>query len=66
MFDGRELKVLGYSRQLTPANWKLMFENIKDPYHATLLHVFLITFGLYRADQPQRLVIDPTGRHAAA
>ena len=65
VFDGRELKVLGYSRQLTPANWKLMFENIKDPYHATLLHVFLISFGLNRADQPQRLVIDPTGRHAA-
>jgi salicylate 5-hydroxylase large subunit len=65
VFDGRALKVLGYSRQLTPANWKLMFENIKDPYHATLLHVFLISFGLNRADQPQRLVIDPTGRHAA-
>jgi salicylate 5-hydroxylase large subunit len=65
VFDGRELKVLGYSRQLTPANWKLMFENIKDPYHATLLHVFLISFGLNRADQPQRLVIDATGRHAA-
>lgn len=65
VFDGRPLKVLGYSRQLTPANWKLMFENIKDPYHATLLHVFLISFGLNRADQPQRLVIDPMGRHAA-
>ena len=22
-----------------------MFENIKDPYHASLLHVFLVTFG---------------------
>jgi salicylate 5-hydroxylase large subunit len=65
VFDGRELKVLGYSRQLTPANWKLMFENIKDPYHATLLHVFLLSFGLNRADQPNRIVIDPTGRHAA-
>jgi len=64
VFDGRELKVLGYSRQLTPANWKLMFENIKDPYHASLLHVFLLSFGLNRADQPSRTVIDPTGRHA--
>src|SRR5438093_13270624 len=66
VFDGRELRVLGYSRQLTPANWKLMFENIKDPYHASLLHVFLVSFGLYRADAPQRTVIDATGRHAAA
>lgn len=65
VFDGRELKVLGYSRQLTPANWKLMFENIKDPYHASLLHVFLVSFGLYRADQPAKVWIDPTGRHAA-
>jgi salicylate 5-hydroxylase large subunit len=66
VFDGRALKVLGYSRQLTPANWKLMFENIKDPYHASLLHVFLLSFGLNRVDQPNRIVIDPLGRHAAA
>lgn len=65
VFDGRALKVLGYSRQLTPANWKLMMENIKDPYHASILHVFLLSFGLNRADQPNRLVIDPSGRHAA-
>ena len=65
VFDGRGLTVLGYSRQLTPANWKLVIENIKDPYHASLLHVFLLSFGLNRADQPNRLVIDPSGRHAA-
>jgi salicylate 5-hydroxylase large subunit len=65
VFDGRELKVIGYSRQLTPANWKLMFENIKDPYHASLLHVFLVSFGLYRVDNPSRGITDPTGRHAA-
>lgn len=65
VFDGRALKLLGYSRQLTPANWKLVIENIKDPYHASLLHVFLLSFGLNRADQPNRLVIDPSGRHAA-
>ncbi len=64
VFDGRKLKLLGYSRQLTPANWKLMFENIKDPYHASLLHVFLLSFGLYRADNPNRVLIDPTGRNA--
>ncbi len=34
VFDGRELRVLGYESQRVPANWKLMFENIKDPYHA--------------------------------
>src|SRR5437016_13529879 len=65
VFDGRELRVLGYSRQLTPANWKLMFENIKDPYHASLLHVFLVSFGLFRADQPSKVQTDATGRHGA-
>ena len=65
VFDGRALQVLGYMRQLIPSNWKLMFENIKDPYHASLLHVFLVTFGLFRADQPAAVQMDETGRHAA-
>lgn len=64
VFDGRGLKVLGYQRQRTPANWKLMFENIKDPYHASLLHVFLVTFGLFRADNESSVEMDATGRHA--
>jgi salicylate 5-hydroxylase large subunit len=64
VFDGRELRVLGYMRQRIQSNWKLMFENIKDPYHASLLHVFLVTFGLFRADQPSAVVLDETGRHA--
>ena len=64
VFDGRELRVLGYQRQRIASNWKLMFENIKDPYHASLLHVFLVTFGLFRADQPARVVMDAQGRHA--
>jgi len=64
VFDGRGLRVLGYSRQLIPGNWKLMFENIKDPYHASLLHVFLVTFGLFRADQKSQVRMDPSGAHA--
>jgi salicylate 5-hydroxylase large subunit len=63
IFDGRELNLLGYSRQLIPANWKLMFENIKDPYHASLLHVFLVTFGLFRADQESQVKMDDSGAH---
>lgn len=65
VFDGRELRLLGHMRQRTPSNWKLMFENIKDPYHASLLHVFLVTFGLFRADQPSAVKMDETGRHGA-
>ena len=51
VFNGKKLKVLGYQRQKLRGNWKLYMENIKDPYHATLLHVFLISFGIYRIDQ---------------
>jgi salicylate 5-hydroxylase large subunit len=64
VFDGRGLRVLGYARQLIPGNWKLMFENIKDPYHASLLHVFLVTFGLFRADQDSQVKMDDGGGHA--
>ncbi|MEN2989701.1 aromatic ring-hydroxylating dioxygenase subunit alpha [Tistrella sp. BH-R2-4] len=63
VYDGRKLEVLGYNRQHIPANWKLMMENIKDPYHAGLLHVFFATFGLFRADQKSAVDIDETGRH---
>lgn len=51
VFNGKKLRVLGYQRQKLRGNWKLYIENIKDPYHATLLHVFLISFGIYRIDQ---------------
>ena len=65
VFDGRKLDVLGYMRQRIPSNWKLMMENIKDPYHASLLHVFLISFGLFRTDQESSMEMDETGRHGA-
>lgn len=63
-FDGRELVVHGYSRQRIPGNWKLMMENIKDPYHPGLLHTWFVTFGLWRADNKSNLVMDVHGRHA--
>jgi salicylate 5-hydroxylase large subunit len=65
VFNGKPLRILGVSRQRIPANWKLMFENIKDPYHASVLHVFLVTFGLFRVDNPSRTEMDATGRHSA-
>jgi salicylate 5-hydroxylase large subunit len=64
VFDGRALKILGYSRQRIRANWKVKFENLKDPYHASLLHVFLVSFGLFRADTPAKVEMDATGMHA--
>ena len=60
----RKLTLLGYNRQRIPGNWKLMMENIKDPYHPGLLHTWFVTFGLWRADQKSRMVMDGHGRHA--
>lgn len=45
-FSGKKLKILGYCRNELPCNWKMYHENLKDPYHATLLHSFLVVFGL--------------------
>lgn len=62
-FNGRPFRLLGYQRQLIPGNWKMIFENVKDPYHATLLHSFYITFGLWRADNETRIYSSNDGRH---
>lgn len=63
LFPGKGLRLLGYSRQIIPCNWKMYFENLKDPYHATLLHAFFITFGLWRADSKSESVPTTDGRH---
>jgi anthranilate 1,2-dioxygenase large subunit len=62
-FDGRRPRLLGYYRHSLPGNWKLYHENLKDPYHATLLHTFLVTFGLLVAGNRSLMLADPTGRH---
>ena len=66
VFSGRELKVLGYYRNRLSGNWKLYHENLKDPYHATLLHVYLATFRLMVAGQKSAMICDAVGRHATA
>ena len=65
MFNGRKLVLLGYNNQRIPGNWKLMQENIKDPYHPGLLHTWFVTFGLWRADNRSELKMDDHFRHAA-
>ena len=62
-FDGRKLSILGYYRNTVPANWKMYHENLKDPYHATLLHAFLVNFGLLVAGNKSAMIVDPSGRH---
>ena len=65
IFNGRELSVLGRHRNTIPANWKLYQENLKDPYHATLLHTYFATFGLFVAGNKTSFLFDASGRHHA-
>ena len=64
LFAGRELVILGYTRQEVGANWKLYAENVRDPYHASLLHLFHTTFGIYRSSMGGGITQDATGRHS--
>jgi anthranilate 1,2-dioxygenase large subunit len=63
VFNGRPLRLIGYSRQAIPANWKMYFENTRDPYHATILHSFFVTFGIFRADVEHFITSTEDGRH---
>ncbi len=59
----RPVQVLGYNRQRIHANWKLYAENTRDNYHASLLHEFLVTFGLDRSTQTGGVTMDGRHRH---
>jgi anthranilate 1,2-dioxygenase large subunit len=58
VFNGKPLRVLGYYKNELPANWKMYHENLKDPYHATLLHSFLVVFGLMVAGNESAMIAD--------
>lgn len=60
----KPIKVLGDQRQHIHGNWKLYAENVRDPYHASLLHLFHNTFGLYRSTQTGKSVMDARKRHS--
>ncbi len=56
---------LGCTRQYSDSNWKLYLENVKDPYHASLLHLFHTTFNIFRVGMRARCVPDAThGLHS--
>ena len=63
MLAGRKPVVLGRYTQVLPNNWKLYVENVKDSYHASILHLFFTTFELNRLSQKGAIVVDETGGH---
>lgn len=60
---GKPVRLLGRHRQMLPNNWKLYVENVKDSYHASLLHSFFATFRLNRLTQEGGVEVDGSGGH---
>jgi anthranilate 1,2-dioxygenase large subunit/terephthalate 1,2-dioxygenase oxygenase component alpha subunit len=58
--------VIGRFTQSLPNNWKLYFENVKDTYHASLLHMFFTTFKINRLSQRGGLVVSESGGNHAS
>jgi anthranilate 1,2-dioxygenase large subunit len=59
----RKPVVIGRYTQVLPNNWKLYMENVKDSYHASILHLFFTTFELNKLSQKGAIIVDETGGH---
>jgi anthranilate 1,2-dioxygenase large subunit/terephthalate 1,2-dioxygenase oxygenase component alpha subunit len=59
----KPVEVIGRFTQQLPNNWKLYIENVKDSYHASLLHLFFTTFELNRLSQKGGVIVDESGGH---
>ncbi|MBC5765807.1 aromatic ring-hydroxylating dioxygenase subunit alpha [Ramlibacter albus] len=57
----KPVEVIGRFTQALPNNWKLYVENVKDSYHASLLHLFFTTFELNRLSQKGGVIVDESG-----
>ncbi|MBW0101055.1 aromatic ring-hydroxylating dioxygenase subunit alpha [Pseudonocardia sp. KRD291] len=63
VLGGRTPVVLGRFTQKLPNNWKLYVENVKDSYHASILHLFFTTFGINKLSQRGGIIVDESGGH---
>ncbi|HQT76801.1 MAG TPA: Rieske 2Fe-2S domain-containing protein [Rhodopila sp.] len=57
----RPLQVIGRFTEVLPNNWKLYAENVRDTYHASLLHVFFATFRINRLTQGGGVSVSESG-----
>jgi anthranilate 1,2-dioxygenase large subunit/terephthalate 1,2-dioxygenase oxygenase component alpha subunit len=55
------VRLLGGYSQMFPNNWKLYLDNVKDTYHASLLHSFFATFRLNRLSQKGGVIVSRDG-----
>jgi phenylpropionate dioxygenase-like ring-hydroxylating dioxygenase large terminal subunit len=54
---------MGTTSQILHNNWKLYVENVKDTYHASLLHTFFTTFRVSRLTNPGGVGVAENGAH---
>ncbi|MFZ6649329.1 aromatic ring-hydroxylating oxygenase subunit alpha [Undibacterium sp. TJN25] len=57
----KPVEVTGRFKQMLSNNWKLYIENVKDSYHASLLHVFFTTFRINRLSQRGGVIVSQDG-----
>ncbi len=62
----KPVEVIGRFVQPLPNNWKLYMENVKDTYHASLLHLFFATFRITRLSQGGGVLVSESGAHHAS
>jgi phenylpropionate dioxygenase-like ring-hydroxylating dioxygenase large terminal subunit len=60
---GRKMVLLGTYSQYMPNNWKLYMENVRDSYHASLLHMFQASFGINRLTMDGGIRLSDDGWH---
>ncbi len=58
---GKKPVVLNRVTQVLPNNWKLYIENVKDSYHASILHLFFTTFQLNQLSYKGGIVVSEAG-----
>jgi phenylpropionate dioxygenase-like ring-hydroxylating dioxygenase large terminal subunit len=66
VLGNRRLEIIGRFTQALPNNWKLYFENVRDTYHASLLHLFFATFRITRLSSGGGVLVSETGEHHAS
>ena len=57
----KKIEVIGRFTQPLPCNWKLYMENVRDTYHASLLHTFFTTFRITRLSQGGGVMVSENG-----
>ena len=63
----KKVEIIGRVTQGLPNNWKLYAENVRDTYHASLLHLFFTTFRITRLSAGGGVLVSDNGvAHASA